>query len=149
MKRQRKRYLINKKYQLGLLVILLSIIFLVIYVSVVATHYFVLASIIAKMEQSSSIPTGMELIQASIKPAVIIVPIVVVISAIAVVYIIFISHRTAGPLHKLKSVMGKVGEGDLSMRLKFRRNDEIHDVAESFNKMVEGLRKKFDEKKER
>ncbi|UCD19303.1 MAG: HAMP domain-containing protein, partial [candidate division WOR-3 bacterium] len=54
---------------------------------------------------------------------------------------LFISHRIAGPLHRLKMYMEKVENGDHSVRLKFRKNDVIHDVAESFNRMVEGIRK--------
>jgi len=39
--------------------------------------------------------------------------------------------------------MKKVGEGDFSAKLKFRDYDAIHDIADTFNEMVDGLRKKF------
>jgi nitrate/nitrite-specific signal transduction histidine kinase len=39
--------------------------------------------------------------------------------------------------------MERIGQGDFSVRLKFRKNDEIHDVAEGFNKMADALDKKY------
>ncbi len=66
------------------------------------------------------------------------VPIIFILLTIIV---IFISHRIAGPLHRLKQYMKKLGDGDFALRLRFRTYDEIHDVADSFNEMVENLKK--------
>ncbi len=78
----------------------------------------------------------------ALKPLIIILPLVfLVLSAI----VIFISHRIAGPLFRLKMFMRKVGEGDLSVKLSFRNYDAIHDVADCFNEMVQNLRKKENE----
>jgi HAMP domain-containing protein len=85
-------------------------------------------------------PTGMELFVASLRPLIIILPVVFVFLGIIV---IFISHRIAGPLYRLKMFMEKVENGDYSVELKFRKNDSIHDVADSFNRMVEGIKEKF------
>ena len=138
MKFRRRRYITNKTFQFRMLGRLLVLVFLATVISIVATHFFILSSIISVAQETGRAPTGTELIAATIRPLFIVVPIVLVIVAIIV---IFISHRVAGPLIRLKQFMGKVGEGDLSVELKFRKYDEIHDVADSFNKMVEGLRK--------
>ncbi|HEC79131.1 MAG TPA: HAMP domain-containing protein [candidate division WOR-3 bacterium] len=143
MKRLRKKYIINKKYQYGAIIFALTIIFIIIFISIFVTHYFLLSTIIRKIEQTGYFPRGMELINLSFKPLVIVIPVIFILLALSYIVVIFISHRTAGPLYSLKKAMEQVGEGDLSVRLKFRKNDEIHDVAESFNRMVDGLRKKF------
>jgi nitrogen fixation/metabolism regulation signal transduction histidine kinase len=140
---RRIRYIINKRYQYGMLVLLVAVVFVVIFLSILATHYFVISSIVNVAYQTGQMPTGKELLAASIRPVTIIVPIIFVVLAFIVIYVIYLSHRTAGPLYKLKEAMDRVGEGDLSIKLKFRKHDEIHDVAESFNRMVENLRKKF------
>ena len=147
MKSRRKKYLINKQYQYSHLVLLLSIIFIAIFIAIIATHYFLLSSLVSATDKTGIPPTGLQLIKTSIKPFIIIVPIVFIILAFAFIYIIFISHRTAGPMYHLIKAMEKVEKGDLSVKIKFRKNDEIHDVAESFNRMVSGLREKYREDK--
>lgn len=146
MKSRRKKYLINKQYQYSHLVLLLSIIFIAIFISIIATHYFLLSSIVNATDKTGIPPTGLQLIKTSAKPLIIIVPVVFIILAFSFIYIIFISHRTAGPMYHLIKAMKKVEKGDLSVKIKFRKNDEIHAVAESFNKMVEGLKNKFAKK---
>lgn len=127
--------------------LLLSIVFIAIFISVITTHYFVLSALLTKIEETGTLPLGTELIDDSIKPLVIIVPIVFIILAFTFLYILFVSHRTAGPLYRLAKAMEKVGRGDLSVKVIFRKNDEIYEVAETFNHMVEALRKRFAEKK--
>jgi len=122
---------------------ILSIVFIAIFVSILATHYFMLSSIIRIIDETGHAPTGRELIETSMKPLLIVVPVVFILLAMAFVFLIFISHRTAGPLYSLKQGMERIGQGDFSVRLKFRKNDEIHDVAEGFNKMADALDKKY------
>jgi len=117
---------------------LLAIVFVATVFSILMTHYFILQSIVEVWYRLGRSPTATELIWESVKPLFYIVPIVLVMLAILV---IFVSHRIAGPLVRLKNYMRKVGEGDLSVELQFRKNDEIHDVADTFNIMVAGLRK--------
>jgi len=147
MKGRRKKYLVNRPYQFGLLGLLLSIVFIAIFISIITTHYFVLSTILTKIEETGTFPLGTELIDNSVKPLVIIVPIVFIILAFTFLYILFISHRTAGPLYRLAKAMEKVGKGDLSVRVTFRKSDEVYEVAETFNQMVEGLKKRFAEHK--
>ncbi len=145
MKLQRRQYISHKKFQFRLLGTMLIMVLLATLVTTVINHYFLLSSIVDFTMEYGRGPTGMELLVASVKPLVIIVPVVFVVLAIIVV---FISHRIAGPLYRLKQYMEKIENGDYSVTLKFRRNDAIHDVADSFNRMVEGIRHKFEKKHE-
>jgi methyl-accepting chemotaxis protein len=112
-------------------------------VTTVINHYFLLSSIVDFTMDYGRGATGMELLVASVRPLTIILPVVFVVLAVMVV---FISHRIAGPLYRLKQYMEKIENGDYSVTLKFRQNDAIHDVADSFNRMVAGIRHKFDKK---
>jgi methyl-accepting chemotaxis protein len=60
----------------------------------------------------------------------------------AVIFLInvFVSHRIAGPLHKLKNHFRQVKEGNLRERVVFRQKDHFPEVATEFNEMVNGLR---------
>jgi len=121
-----------------MLALLLLVVYLALFTSIFATHYFLLSSIVDYVEKEGRSPTAAELVMTPLKTLVVFVPIIFVVMTIIV---IFISHRIAGPLHRLKQYMQRVGKGDFSVRLRFRTYDEIHDVADSFNEMVEGLKR--------
>lgn len=55
---------------------------------------------------------------------------------------IFLSHKIAGPLYRLKRHMIGIGKGSLPTELRFRKGDHLHDIADAFNEMVEGLRRR-------
>lgn len=141
MKLQRRRYITHKKFQFRMMGMLLLLVLLATLVTTVVNHYFLLSSIVDFTMEHGRGPTGMDLLIASIRPLVIILPIVFIILAIIV---IFISHRIAGPLYRLKMYMEKVENGDYSVKLNFRENDAIHDIADSFNNMVQGIRQNLE-----
>lgn len=53
---------------------------------------------------------------------------------------LFVSRSVAGPLGRLRAAMAEVERGDLGVSAPVVGNDEIGGLAESFNRMVEGLR---------
>jgi methyl-accepting chemotaxis protein len=53
---------------------------------------------------------------------------------------IFISHRIAGPLYRIKRSLSKVTQGDLSVVVKLRKWDDLKDLAEHVNILVDELR---------
>lgn len=55
---------------------------------------------------------------------------------------LFLAHRIAGPLHKLKILFSKVRGGDLSDDLRLRKYDHFKDVALEYNLMLESLRQR-------
>ncbi len=54
------------------------------------------------------------------------------------------SKNLSYPLKKLASASKKLAEGDFSVRVSFKRDDEIGELADSFNKMCEELKYLFD-----
>lgn len=52
---------------------------------------------------------------------------------------IFVSHRIAGPLHKLKTWMEAGKAGKLKGGLLFRKSDYFKDLASDYNEMVQGV----------
>ena len=53
---------------------------------------------------------------------------------------VFVSHKIVGPMYRLKQIMGAVGEGDLTHRVRFRTRDRLKDVGEACDEMIAGLR---------
>lgn len=74
---------------------------------------------------------------------IIVVSIFIAISTI--ILTLFISHKIAGPLYRLKKALNAIGFGDLlgGLTFSFRRNDQLQDIAESVSEMVIRLRDKI------
>ncbi|MCM8792251.1 MAG: methyl-accepting chemotaxis protein, partial [Candidatus Omnitrophica bacterium] len=53
---------------------------------------------------------------------------------------LFVSHKIAGPLHRLKKVIEKLQEGDVSEDFHIRTGDQLKDLADGFNQMIRNLR---------
>lgn len=60
--------------------------------------------------------------------------------SVTVLVSIFVSHRIAGPLYKLRVFMLKARDGNLKDELHFRTHDHFQDLAKTYNEMTDGLR---------
>lgn len=62
-----------------------------------------------------------------------------VITVIVLIVFIFLTHRIAGPMFKLKSHLTKIREGGPISPLTFRTGDYFHDVAEEVSLFLETI----------
>jgi nitrogen fixation/metabolism regulation signal transduction histidine kinase len=58
---------------------------------------------------------------------------------------IFITHRIAGPVYRMKKICERIGTGDLSIDGRLRKRDELKDLFESLSNMVVCLRNRKEE----
>jgi signal transduction histidine kinase len=58
---------------------------------------------------------------------------------VAVAISMFVSRRTLSPLRSLQFAAERLGAGDLAQRVRVTRNDEVGEMAQTFNAMAEGL----------
>ena len=76
--------------------------------------------------------------------------IVSVSSALVVALLtIFISHKIAGPLYRLKKEIDALGDGNLGVNFYIRTDDQLQNLSGSLNQMVSSLRAKHLELKEK
>jgi len=59
------------------------------------------------------------------------------LTILAVIPGILISNYISRPLSKLEAAMDKIGKGDMGIKVDIKRNDEIGQLADTFNQMVE------------
>jgi methyl-accepting chemotaxis protein len=52
---------------------------------------------------------------------------------------IFLSHRIAGPVYKLRRALDEVSGGNFDQRLTFRKNDHFLELQDTFNDMIQRL----------
>ena len=53
---------------------------------------------------------------------------------------IFITHKIAGPLYHLKKCISEITEGNLDVKVKLRKRDDLKDLAEQVNMLVDTFR---------
>lgn len=53
---------------------------------------------------------------------------------------IFITHKIAGPLYRLKKSLSEINEGNLDVKVKLRKRDDLKDLAEQVNMLVDTFR---------
>ena len=80
----------------------------------------------------------------AILPTVILTNIVTlaIVTLIAVLTVLYLSHKIAGPMFRLEKDMSAVKEGDLTLRVFLRKKDQFTALSESFNNMTAGLHDK-------
>lgn len=134
---RRKRYFIKGSLQVKYLrLITLSMILPVLLVS--GCLYYLIFNIVA---QEIAIP---EYIAAILFPVIKRVNIMIligfpVIFMIMLLWAILLSHRIAGPIYRLQQELERISKGDFSVRIKFRRKDEIGQIAEGINKVLDKI----------
>lgn len=55
---------------------------------------------------------------------------------------VILTHRLLGPLRRLEEDLKKISNGDYSVRLKIRKDDDLHPLAKAINKIIDKLERK-------
>jgi len=116
---KRKRYLVNKKLQIGLflkwIIAPLVLIFALLYYS--RWNFYVL-----------------------------------ILAFLGFIFLswrtLILSHRFAGPIYRLEKDLADIAKGDFSIRIKFRKKDELKSIAEGINKILDEMEKRAGNRKE-
>lgn len=64
--------------------------------------------------------------------------------AVCLILAVLLTRSMSRPIHSLVNAMNRVEEGDLSVRVELRRNDELGILGRSFNSMAERLKELLD-----
>lgn len=67
----------------------------------------------------------------------------VIIGLATIAVVLFISHKIAGPLFRFEKELKLIGEGDLTIKIWLRKDDQLKDLSESLNAMTENLNAKL------
>jgi methyl-accepting chemotaxis protein len=52
---------------------------------------------------------------------------------------IYASHKIAGPIYRIEKFLGSTADGDLSISLTLRKNDELMSLAAGINRLIESV----------
>jgi len=73
---------------------------------------------------------------------VVVIAVAVVVGIIALVGMIFISHKIAGPLYRFEESLKEIGQGDLTYRFKLRKADQLSELADNLNRFTTEFEKR-------
>jgi HAMP domain-containing protein len=76
-------------------------------------------------------------------------PVLLICVAVALVFTFFygvvISHRMAGPIYRIRKVLDKMAQGDLSTQVHLRKKDDFNALAEGINNLIKSWRRQIEE----
>jgi HAMP domain-containing protein len=130
----RKRYLINKGFQLRFMVVITLAMILIALVASISIYSAVMQTLVTQFHGEN-----LALIKHAIN-AKLIMRSLLLIFAIAVISI-FISHRAAGPVYKFESVIKALARGDGAKEIWLRKRDEFYDLAEAINSLIKSMKR--------
>lgn len=132
----RKNYFIEKKFQAKylLLTILMLLSYSFLFVIIIFAPYILTLHFDYPFTEKAEAARALLLLHSRIWPWI--GGVILFFGAIS----IFISHKVAGPLFRMKRSLDKVTQGDLSVVIKLRKWDDLKDLAEHINLLIEELR---------
>jgi methyl-accepting chemotaxis protein len=131
----RRHYYIDKKFQSK--IFFLTITLLAFYSLIFVTVLFF--PTMSSFSSSSTSPEQVEaartllLLHAKVWPAIGIS--MLILSGLS----IFISHRIAGPIYRIRTALAEIFAGDLTTKIRLRKGDDLQEVAEQVNQLKDQL----------
>jgi len=132
----RKNYFIEKHFQIKymLLTMLLLLVYSFIFIAIIFAPYMLTLYFNYPLVEKTEAARAILLLHAKVWPGISIV--IVLFGAVS----IFITHKIAGPLYRLKKSLSQVTEGNLNVVVKLRKWDDLQDLAEHVNILIGELR---------
>jgi len=133
---KRRHYYIDKQFQTKymLLTILLLLIYTFIFVSIMFAPHMLTLYFDYPLADKAEAARAILLLHRKVWPWI--GGVILVLGAFS----IFITHKIAGPLYRLKKSLTEVAEGNLDVTVKLRKWDDLQDLADHVNQLIGELR---------
>jgi methyl-accepting chemotaxis protein len=133
---KRRIYFIEKKFQTKYIVltILMLMIYTLIFVVIIFAPYMLTLYFDYPLAEKTEAARTLLLLHGTVWPAI--GGMILLFSVLS----IFITHKVAGPLYRLKTDISQVLAGDLNVVVRLRKGDDLKDLAAKVNLLIEELR---------
>jgi methyl-accepting chemotaxis protein len=137
-KYKRRNYLINKSLQLRFM----AMVAILVAVVSIATGWIIYSTIWAiLLDKLKNVAAIDALIIDSTRIAFLRASCLILAGiCLAGLLVMFIIHRVAGPLFRVKYIMNQIAAGVVPHRVRFRKKDELKDVAEAIDAALKKIR---------
>ncbi len=134
---RRRRYLVRPGFQLRYTGIILLALFIASAVCISTMYY---SSITMLGEKLANVyPQGRLVATFKQVNSIIIYRILLLVPFITLIGIL-LSHRIAGPAHRIERVLGEIGKGNFDINIRLRKYDELVGIANAINSMTADLK---------
>ncbi|MDP3297595.1 MAG: methyl-accepting chemotaxis protein [Thermodesulfovibrionia bacterium] len=142
MKYRRKQYITDKRYQWRIALRIISICFIYLLFNLLLFNYLTYKKL-EFLRWKMHLPV--ETIGEIIKPYLLSSTILSIFFTVVTLFIFirYIFKKTSCPIHRLKTDIEKVADGDLSTNIYLRKGDDFKDTANDCSRMVSALRDNF------
>jgi methyl-accepting chemotaxis protein len=133
---KRKNYFIEKQFQTKymLLTILMLLTYTFLFVIIIFAPYMLTLYFDYPLAEKTDAAKAILLLHGTVWPWI--GGVIIFFGAIS----IFVSHKVAGPLFRMKKTLSQVTQGNLNVIVKLRKWDDLKDLAEHVNILVDELR---------
>ena len=138
IKNKRRNYFIKKEFQTKFILKFCILVVLTALISAFLIYRFSGSTVttVFKNSRIKIVPSAKFIMPGLILSSLISVTLVGIATIIVVM---FVSHRIAGPLYKLESLLERMASGDVSFDIHLRKKDEVEKLAEALGRAVHGL----------
>ena len=70
-------------------------------------------------------------------------PVLVCLIIMTAIFSLYLTHKVAGPLYRLKVCAKELEQGNVSIRVRLRQGDELQDLAEATDRGVVAINKRY------
>lgn len=130
---RRRRYIIMPKFQFKYLAIVIILVFIIMLVTIYIVNLTLRTTPVLENLSEIEVVAVTSLVYRTV------IYICCVFVIIIAVLGIFVLHRIAGPLYVFDKMFNLVSQGDLTIKVKLRKGDELKELAESFQRMIDNL----------
>ena len=133
---KRRNYFIEKRFQLkySILTMLLLLAYSFLFVIIIFAPYILTLYLDYPLVEKTEAARAILLLHAKVWPGI---GIVILLFGIVSIYV---SHKVAGPIYRLKKTLAEVTSGNLNVTVKLRKWDDLKDLADHVNILIEELR---------
>ncbi len=137
-KYKRHIYIVNKKFQFKYLFTILAIMMITV-VSISFTTFYVIWNNV--IEEFFYIPdASKKLADIFNETSVMLIIPVALLALLGVFAGVMLSHKIAGPIYRVEKVSEELAKGNFDVRVRFRKGDDLQELAGKLNEMIESVR---------
>lgn len=143
----RKQYLIDRKFQLRLALELMVVVLMV--PLVVWADFYVLGQYALSQNISSNMArSDWGIIGSLIRQQWILMVVLYLVNfGLIYIFLVYYTHRIAGPVYRFSVTLDAMSEGDLTSRVSLRKNDYFENLGASINRLSDHYADVFSELK--
>lgn len=133
---RRKRFLIKKELQFRYI----RLVFILALLASLVTGYTVFATGWALLgEKLASVYPQGRLVYVFRTTNIALVRNLLLISPLIFIFALLFSHKIAGPVYRISRDLGEIAKGNLALKIRLRKGDELQDLATEINNMTSKL----------